>query len=431
MSRGGFGMKNLFRCPAIGRTLSFRSQLVLGITGLHFILMSALVLDLLGRQYNFLHQQGQNHASSLASTLAVSSKSWVMANDIVGLQEVAASVASQLDVRYVMVLSPDLRVLAHSDPERRGLFVTDDVSRQLLNSPEALTPLVRSEELEDMAAPILAGHKLIGWARVGIGQESIRANLWRGLLQGGLYIAAGSVIAYFFARLMADWLATGLNRLAQGVARVGAGERGLRVVLERQDEIGSLARDFNRMVAQLEANEAKLQSLATTDFLTELDNRRSFMEKMDHEMARLQRNPEALIAVLLMDLDHFKRVNDTCGHVAGDVVLRHVSAVIRDSLRYVDLAGRFGGEEFIVLLPDTGPEGAQVFAERVRQDVEQSTIEWEGQTLRVTISIGLTLLDAGDNSVEMAIKRADTALYTAKANGRNRVEQLLVQSRAG
>lgn len=427
MNRAVLNMKSPIRWPAFGKNLSFRSRLVLGITALHFVLMSALVLDLLGRQHDFLHQQGHAHAASLASTLAVSSKSWVMANDVVGLQEVTASVASQLDVRYVMVLAPDLRVLAHSHPERLGLFVTDDASRQLLKaSPESpLTSVVRSHTLEDTAAPIMAGHKLIGWARVGISLDSIRANLWRGMLQGLLYIAAGSLVAYFFARMMANWLSAGLSRLAQGFARVGSGERGLRVVLERRDEIGSLADGFNRMVTELEASEAKLQALATTDFLTGLDNRRSFMEKMHNETARLQRSPETSVAVLLMDLDHFKRVNDTYGHVAGDAVLRHVSAVIRGCLRRVDLAGRFGGEEFILLLPDTGLDGALSFAERMRQTIEQSEVEWEGQTLRITVSIGLTLLHAADTSSEVAIKRADTALYCAKGNGRNRVEQLL------
>lgn len=427
MSRAGRDMKKPLTRLVFGKNLSFRGRLVLGITALHFVLMTALVFDLLGRQHEFLHQQGHQHAASLVSMLAVSSKSWVMANDIVGLQEVTASVASQSDVRYAMVLTPDLRVLAHSHPERQGLFVTDEASRQLLKaSPDAaLISLVRSHRLEDTAAPIMAGHTLVGWARVGIAQDSIRATLLRGLLQGGMYIIGSCLVAYVFAMIMAHWLSTGLNRLARGFARVGGGERGLRVRLERRDEIGKLADDFNRMVAELEASEARLQVLATTDFLTGLDNRRSFMEKMNNEMARLQRNAEASVAILLMDLDHFKRVNDTYGHVAGDAVLRHVSAVIRGCLRRVDLAGRFGGEEFILLLPDTSLDGALSFAERIRRAIEQSDIKWDDQILRITVSVGLTLLHAADATPEVAIKRADTALYRAKDNGRNRVEQEL------
>lgn len=407
------------------RMLSFRSRLVLGITGLHFVLMSALVLDLLNRQHLFLHRQGEAHASSLANTLAASSKSWVMANDVVGLQEVAASVAGEPGVRYVMVLSPDLRVLAHSDPQHIGQFVTDDVSRRLLTKVPAAVPLMRSHGLEDIAAPVMAGHKVIGWARVGIGQEQIWSNLRRGFLQGTLYIVVGSLVAYFFARLMANWLSSGLARLADGFARVGAGERGLRLDFNQQDEIGILARDFNLMVAELEAGEARLQELATTDFLTGLDNRRSFMEKMLLEVARFQRNQHASVAVLIMDLDHFKQVNDNYGHIAGDAVLRHLSGVINGCLRQADIAGRFGGEEFILLLPDTGLEGALAFAERLRHTVEHSEVDWEGRTIGVTISIGVTVLRAEDSATEVAIKRADAALYQAKENGRNRVEHLV------
>lgn len=110
---------NLSKLFPLGRwqQLSFRQRLTWGVTALHVLLMSALVLDLLYRQHDFLHQQGLRHANSLATTLAVSSASWVMANDLAGLQEVTRSVAEPLEVRYVMLLDTELRVLAHSDPQ--------------------------------------------------------------------------------------------------------------------------------------------------------------------------------------------------------------------------------------------------------------------------------------------------------------------------
>lgn len=412
----------LWRC--LRKPMSFRRRLILGITGLHFVLMSALVLDLLNRQHGFLHQQAGNYAGSLASTLAVSSKSWVMARDVVGLQEVTDSVASQADVSYVMVLTPDLRVLAHSNPERLGMYVTDSVSRRLVGQSGELVPLVRSHDLEDFAAPILAGHKLIGWARVGIKQNQIKATLVRGLMQGVFYIAFGSLVAYVFARLMAGWLAQGLARLTDAFARVGNGERGLRLEIDKDDEIGKLARDFNRMVGSLENSEQKLQLLATTDFLTGLDNRRCFMQNMHAELSRLQRETSRQTAVLLLDLDHFKKVNDTHGHIAGDAVLRHITRLIRENLRKMDFAGRLGGEEFILLLPDTDLEGGVSFAERLRRNIEETSTEWEGIQIPVTVSIGVSLLCTDDVIPETAIKRADTALYTAKNAGRNRVEVL-------
>lgn len=405
----------------LGR-LSFRQRLTLGITLLHLALMSVLVFDLLYRQHSFLHQQGKDHAVSLASTLAVSSASWVMANDVAGLQEVTASVAVQARVRYVMVLGPDMRVLSHSDPGYIGMFVTDASSLKLENSHPQVMSIVRTHGLEDIAAPVMAGTKLIGWARVGIGQAHIARNLRISIVQSLIYILIGSLIAYLFARFSSGWLIAGLERLARGFAKVGDGERGVRIHNPNHDELGRLSRDFNRMVAELENKEARLQQLATTDFLTGLHNRRSFMEHAQAELARLQRVGSQKVALLMLDLDRFKRVNDTYGHMAGDAVLRHVAGHIRHSLREVDCAGRFGGEEFVLLLADADINGACAFAERLRTGIEQDPPLWENAPIPVTVSVGVTVMRADDKMPETAIARADTALYQAKERGRNRVE---------
>lgn len=400
---------------------SYRQRLTLGVTLLHAALMSVLVFDSLHRQHGFLHRQGRDHTASLASTLAVSSRSWVMANDVVGLQEVTASVAGQRGIRYVMILGPDMRVLSHSDPERIGLFVTDEQSLSLMDIEPDIVDVMRSHSLEDVAAPIRAGNRLLGWARVGMGQEHIRQNVRSGMLHGIFYIALGSLAAYLFGRLLAGRLTAGLQRLMRGFDRVGAGERGLRLDSGRADELGQLEQNFNRMVKELEANEQRLQEMATTDFLTGLYNRRSFMQRIQSELARMQRGTPRPVAVLMLDLDHFKVVNDTYGHVAGDAVLRHVAELIRNSLREVDFAGRFGGEEFVLLLTDADLEGAGHLAERLRVCIEQKPTSWNNGTIPITVSIGLTLLRKEDALAEEAVNRADEALYRAKAQGRNQV----------
>jgi diguanylate cyclase (GGDEF)-like protein len=169
----------------------------------------------------------------------------------------------------------------------------------------------------------------------------------------------------------------------------------------------------------------ELLVLATTDFLTGLPNRREFMARLDDEQARLQRDISERGAVLMLDLDHFKRINDEYGHATGDAVLRHMAGLMRDSQRKIDTLGRVGGEEFAVLLPGADMANAAAFAERLRQRIAGTPLEVDGRLLAVTVSIGIAALDAGDSSGDAALVRADKALYCAKRGGRNRVEQVL------
>jgi diguanylate cyclase (GGDEF)-like protein len=167
--------------------------------------------------------------------------------------------------------------------------------------------------------------------------------------------------------------------------------------------------------------DAELLMLATTDFLTGLPNRREFMARLDDELARLQRQMDECAAVLMLDIDHFKRVNDEHGHAAGDAVLRHLAALMRVGQRKIDKLGRVGGEEFAILLPGANGDAALAYAERLRQSVASAPIEVDGKTLTITVSIGIASLNASDPSSDAALIRADKALYGAKEAGRNRV----------
>ncbi|MBY0240562.1 MAG: CHASE domain-containing protein [Burkholderiaceae bacterium] len=169
----------------------------------------------------------------------------------------------------------------------------------------------------------------------------------------------------------------------------------------------------------------ELLLLATTDFLTGLPNRREFMARLEDEQARLQRDVGVCggrAAVLMLDIDHFKRVNDEYGHAAGDAVLRHMAAQMRDCQRKIDILGRVGGEEFAVLLPGADVAAALAFAERLRQRIGSTPLAMDGHVLAVTVSIGIATMDARDQGGDAALIRADKALYRAKRGGRNRVE---------
>lgn len=168
---------------------------------------------------------------------------------------------------------------------------------------------------------------------------------------------------------------------------------------------------------------ARLFNLATVDGLTGLVVRRHFQAKMEEEFRRARRYNKPL-SYLMTDIDHFKKFNDTWGHQVGDMVLREVARIVRDSVRDTDIAARYGGEEFCVILPETEPEGAMLFAERLRQLVESASFAGPQEPLKVTISVGLCSIPVNqpESATEM-IKMADDALYVCKRNGRNRVER--------
>jgi len=165
-----------------------------------------------------------------------------------------------------------------------------------------------------------------------------------------------------------------------------------------------------------------LRHQATHDELTGLVNRRQLFELAEREHARIQRGQAAPAALLMLDIDHFKRINDTHGHLAGDDILRHLGQTLRSTLRTADIAARYGGEEFVLLLPATDLDAALRLAVRLRDTVAASTVFSNGQPLHYTISLGVTTLSAQDASLDVAIARADEALYRAKAGGRNRIE---------
>ncbi len=172
----------------------------------------------------------------------------------------------------------------------------------------------------------------------------------------------------------------------------------------------------------VQSDRERYRWLASIDALTGCMNRRAFMERLDRELDRVRRYGTKL-SVLMIDLDRFKDVNDNRGHLVGDTVLRQLGDMLRREVRSVDLAARYGGEEFIIVLPDTTPDGAMIFAERLRKRVQDKNFAESGDPLNVTVSIGVASVSGESGAVEpeTLIARADEALYRAKNDGRNRV----------
>ncbi len=223
--------------------------------------------------------------------------------------------------------------------------------------------------------------------------------------------------------LLAYWLAWGiispLRELTEAAGRVAEDDLEVQIPVRRKDELGLASWVFNDMVVQLQQSRERLELLTTIDCLTQLPNRKAIMEKFAAMLARYRRHGRAF-SILLIDIDHFKKINDQHGHLAGDEVLRHVAAVLDEQVRQVDMMGRYGGEEFIALLDETTKKTALGVAERMCSAIAMSHVSYQGKLLKVTVSIGVAEIGGPEETQEQLIDRADKAMYMAKQRGRNR-----------
>jgi diguanylate cyclase (GGDEF)-like protein len=178
-----------------------------------------------------------------------------------------------------------------------------------------------------------------------------------------------------------------------------------------------------RLAINLDEVQRSLKKLATTDVLTDLKNRRAIMDRLEEEFQRAMRLDEPLSLVLL-DIDHFKPINDQFGHLFGDIVLKSVAGIMKEALRSYDVIGRIGGEEFLIIAPGSSSEESTTLAKRLLDRIEHEMIG-DGQIqVNVTVSAGVTMLTGQDTAPGMLLRRADAAMYRAKQEGRNRVVTL-------
>jgi diguanylate cyclase (GGDEF)-like protein len=250
---------------------------------------------------------------------------------------------------------------------------------------------------------------LVAWELIRNAPSDLRFSLW---FTGSLFaiqtlFMISRVFFTFFSPDLRDLLAPNLLQTVTFL---------LALLLGITWTFGFVMLNSERLEVDLKNAQVELQRLAETDFLTGIANHRRFSEAGEREIQRARRYGHPL-AALMLDLDHFKKVNDTYGHAVGDRVLVAMTAAFRNLLRDIDVFGRLGGEEFAILLPETDLEGGRATAERLRAAFADTAVDAGNTVLKVTISIGATLLLPEDDGLE----RADDAMYEAKRHGRNRV----------
>ena len=217
-------------------------------------------------------------------------------------------------------------------------------------------------------------------------------------------------IAKRFMKCLKQAAKTGNTQILQYQLSVGGKIRHYeaRIVATWEEEVLAIVRDFT--------DQRQAEKMAETDPLTNIYNRRKFSKLLDQEIQRVKRYDRSL-SMALLDIDHFKRVNDTYGHDTGDYVLRRITELIKENIRITDILARYGGEEFIIIIPETDVKGASRQIDRMRKAIEKNSFSGVGN---LTISAGITHYMRGDSCKSM-ITRADKALYLAKEEGRNRV----------
>lgn len=261
--------------------------------------------------------------------------------------------------------------------------------------------------------------KVIGYIDLGIDLSYYHEALLRSLAQGSLLIAAIFVLALFVGYRVIRRAMAPLTGLQEPLLRLARGDTSVRVTLAGDDEIRAIGHALNTTIAAIHQRDAALRHLAENDPLTGLANRATFMQQMGHELARIARESVSN-AVLFIDLDQFKYINDSFGHAAGDRLLIKVAEVLRMRLRASDTVARFGGDEFTILARNIDQTTALELAASLNAQMREILLVEGEQSFAVNCSIGITMMASSRFTIEEILSQADMACHEAKAGGRNR-----------
>ncbi len=242
-----------------------------------------------------------------------------------------------------------------------------------------------------------------------------------------LLIFSGLLMGFVVFLSMTRKISENLSLVAEGAKRLARGEMGHTIEISTGDEFESIAIEFNEMAKNIRHRIDTIKHVASHDGLTGLLNHNEFYASLHKEFNRGQRHHHPM-TLLMLDVDHFKRFNDQYGHQMGDLALKKVSLALKQSVRQSDLVARYGGEEFSVLLPETDLQEGLIFAERIREKVEQIKYLFDGNLLEenpvaITVSIGVASLPEDAKSPDELVFLADQFMYVAKRSGRNRICQ--------
>lgn len=428
MNRWGIKGKVLFLALA-------PAALIAAVLAFHFV--NSRIAD--------LEQSLRDRGLAIARQLAPASEYGVFSGNHQILQRLTDAARKEADVNWVVVTDIDNDILVGSGKPDRLPRVVDahaGLNFAMAETPSALifsAPVQVSQiEIEDISGSLMGAAKnevphsrSIGRVYVEMSRTSTvqRKNE---LIRNGLIITLlGLAASGLFAFRMSREVTRPIERLSGAVQQIGAGNLDVRVAEESAGELQVLERGINRMATALKMSHETMQERiaeatsrlsyqAAHDTLTGLPNRREFEVRLERALAGAREQNQSH-TLCYLDLDQFKVVNDTCGHSAGDELLRQLAVLLQAKLRDRDTLARLGGDEFGVLLENCGLEQAQPIAEVLRQMVKEFRFVWHDKSFVIGVSIGLVSITAESENLSSLLSSADAACYTAKDRGRNRV----------
>ncbi|MBI4996617.1 MAG: EAL domain-containing protein [Rhodocyclales bacterium] len=537
---------------------SVRGRIIVSVVLLQAVLMSLIVADMVARQREFMQHQLASEGDSLARTLAVNAPTWLIANDVHGMDELVGSLKSAPNLQLALIVDRNGKTRASTDASLYNQALVDDISRKVLSEDDGIHQIWH-DGMVDSAADIVAGGQVIGHARVILDAAPVRAELAAVTAKGVAYAMFAIVVGALVAWLVVRTVTARLAQLSDAADRIAAGTLDARLADDTgRDEVSRLTRDFAQMVSALaedrqrrdaaesslfaekERAQVTLASIGDAVITTDVGGHVQFLngvaeeltgwsseeaqgqpldrvfriinegtrETIDnpvqivlhsgaivglanhtvlirrdggelniedsaapirdrdgriigvvlvfhdvtkaHEMAKqmgwaathdaltglynrseFERRLKSLIdhsasgrhhALLYIDLDQFKVINDTCGHAAGDQMLCQIAALMLTCMRESDVLARLGGDEFGVLLENCPAEKGRQIAESILEAVRNFRFSWDDKTFLVGASIGLVEISGQGLDGTRLLAAADTACYAAKDEGRNRIQ---------
>ena len=414
--------------------LSLRTRLLvtMGVVFIPLVVVaigSGVFLQHAAEQFNRLTEQPVYKLQTTSRLQNQIRKAYSLVKDYTGtpsyaLQNQFESEAKTVEEIFVDIMAkpfldpPEYALLARARREWRDSIV---LANLIFNSGVSKATLTQLDQGENQVMYSLDQMYANYYGEISAQRAQINGAESRFLLIIATAIGFGLVSAVAGAMWLARSVLVPLREFEKGMTHFANDNLTYRLDMNHNDEIGRLARDFNTMAESLMEHKARLEELSSRDGLTGLYNRREFETRLREETQRARRYGKPL-SVMLLDIDHFKNVNDRYGHQAGDETLIAVADLIRLSARPMDAVCRYGGEELAVILPETDATGAGIVDERIRASVAESlTTTPQGDEIQVTVSIGFATFPQDGDTGPGLVKAADEALYAAKQEGRNLV----------
>jgi diguanylate cyclase (GGDEF)-like protein len=403
-------------------------------------LMFAVLLGVghysMSQQRKVLVEQQHEAFDGLARAIVLVSEPIVATGDSSIGQRVLASLnKADLKVDYILVsdgAGKPIFAQSRRVSAERGRFAFAKRARQIAGYVTGYD--ASDESIYRTSLPIQISQGRWGTVAVGFSMDSVNRSIDELQSKVLLVFTLAFLIGIAGAVVMARSISGQLKKLIEAAGAVAGGDLSRGVPEDSGDEVGDLCRGFNTMVHALRDSRDKLVERANTDSLTDLYNHRYFQERLAAEISRASRYKHVL-SVLMVDIDHFKALNDQHGHPSGDRALREIAGIMRSVMRDMDVVARYGGEEFSIILPETAADEAFAAAERIRTAVQKHCFYGkDGETVPLTVSVGAAQYPAHSMEREGLIMAADMALYRAKSTGRNRTcrfEQELKDNPAG